>query len=67
MYIPTDYTASWGQLAAFYSPDSTEWAFVAKFDPLGNGYVNGGGSGAPFPFSYDMWMHNELIVDLTND
>lgn len=67
MYIPTDYTASWGQLAAFYNPGSTEWGFSSKFDPSGNGYVSGGGGGAPFLFSYDTWMHNELIVDLNKD
>jgi hypothetical protein len=67
LYIPLDYTASWGQLAAFYNPGSTEWGFTAKFDLSGNGYVSGGGSGTAFPFSYDTWQHNELIVDLNKD
>jgi len=67
LYIPTNYTASWGQLASFISPDSTEWGFVAKFDPFGYGNVVAGASSAQFSFSYDMWMHNELIVDLNKD
>jgi hypothetical protein len=68
LYIPTGYTASWGQLAAFYSPDSTEWGFYVKFDPFGNGIIVAGGWGAAqFTFSYDTWMHNELIVDLNTD
>jgi Secretion system C-terminal sorting domain len=68
MYIPADYTASWGQLAAFYNPDSTEWGFYVKFNPLGNGVLVAGGWGtAQFSFSYDTWMHNELIVDLNSD
>jgi hypothetical protein len=68
MYIPSGYTASWGQLAAFYSPDSTEWGFYIKFDPFGNGIIVAGGWGAAqFTFSYDTWMNNELIVDLNTD
>ena len=67
LYIPAGYTSSWGQLAAFYTPDSTEWAFVAKFDPSGNGNVVAGASAAQFSFPYDTWMHNELIVDLNKD
>jgi len=68
LYIPEGYTASWGQLAAFYNPDSTEWGFYAKFDPFGNGILVAGGWGsAQFSFSYDIWQHNKLIVDLNTD
>jgi len=67
LYIPTGYVSSWGQLASFISPNSTEWGFVAKFDPFGNGNVVAGASAAQFSFSYDTWMHNELIVDLNKD
>ncbi|MCW8804850.1 MAG: T9SS type A sorting domain-containing protein [Ignavibacteriaceae bacterium] len=68
LYIPADFTASWGQLAAFINPDSTEWAFYTRFNPLGNGTINAGGwDAAQFSFSYDTWVHNELIVDLNTD
>ena len=68
MYIPTDYTASWGQLAAYYSPDSTEWGFYVRFDTAGTANINAGGWwSAVFPFEYNTWIHNELIVDLSKD
>jgi len=68
LYIPTGYTASWCQLAVFINSDTTEWGFYAMFDPLGNGNIAAGGWGAEqFSFSYDTWMHNELIVDLNSD
>jgi hypothetical protein len=66
LYIPTDYTASWGQLASFENP--AEWGFYARFNPFGNGTINAGGwDAAQFSFSYDTWMHNELTIDLNND
>ena len=67
MYIPNDFMASWGQLSCFYSPDSTEWAVFVKFDLIGSGTINAGGATILFPFPYDTWMSNELIVDLNND
>ena len=68
LYIPSGYTASWSQLAVFINSDSTEWGFFAMFDPFGNGNIAAGGLGAAqFSFSYDTWMHNELIVDLNSD
>ena len=68
LYIPSGYTASWCQLAVFINSDSTEWGFYAMFDPFGNGNIAAGEWGAAqFSFSYDTWMHNELIVDLNSD
>jgi len=68
LYIPSGYTASWCQLAVFINSDTTEWGFYALFDPFGNGNIAAGGWGAAqFSFSYDTWMHNELIVDLNSD
>jgi hypothetical protein len=68
LYIPTDFTASWGQLASIVTPDSTEWGFYARFNPFGNGTINAGGwDVAQFSFSYDTWMDNEIIVDLNTD
>lgn len=68
LYIPSGYTASWSQLGVFINSDSTEWGFIAMFDPSGNGNIAAGGWGtAQFSFSYDTWMHNELIVDLNSD
>jgi len=68
LYIPSGYTASWCQLGLFINSDSTEWGFIAMFDPSGNGNIAGGGWGtAQFSFSYNTWMHNELIVDLNSD
>ena len=68
LYIPSGYTASWCQLAVFINSDTTEWGFYAMFDPFGNGNIAAGGWGAAqFSFSYDTWMHNELIVDLNSD
>lgn len=68
LYIPSGYTASWCQLGVYINSDSTEWGFIAMFDPSGNGNITAGGWGtAQFSFSYDTWMHNELIVDLNSD
>jgi hypothetical protein len=68
LYIPSGYTASWCQQGVFVNSDSTEWGFIAMFDPSGNGNIAGGGWGtAQFSFSYDTWIHNELIVDLNSD
>ena len=68
LYIPSGYTASWSQLAVFINSDSTEWGFIAMFDPFGNGNIAAGEwNAAQFSFSYDTWMHNELIVDLNSD
>jgi len=68
LYIPSGYTASWCQQGVFINSDSTEWGFIAMFDQSGNGNIAGGGWGtAQFSFSYDTWMHNELIVDLNSD
>jgi hypothetical protein len=68
LYIPSGYTASWCQLGVFINSDSTEWGFIAMFDPSGNGNIAAGGWGtAQFSFSYDTWMHNELIVDLNSN
>jgi len=68
LYIPSGFTASWCQQAVFINSDSTEWGFIAMFDPSGNGNIAAGGWGAAqFSFSYDTWMHNELIVDLNSN
>jgi hypothetical protein len=68
LYIPSGYTASWCQQAIFINSDSTEWGFIAMFDPSGNGNIAAGGWGTEqFSFSYDTWMHNELIVDLNSN
>jgi len=68
LLIPTGYTASWCQLALFTDSDSTEWGFYAMFNPSGNGNIAAGGLfTAQFSFSYDVWLHNKLIVDLNSD
>jgi len=68
LYIPSGYTGSWSQFGVFINSDSTEWGFIAMFDPSGSGNIAAGGWGsAQFSFSYDTWMHNELIVDLNSD
>ena len=68
LYIPSGYTASWSQFGVFINSDSTEWGFIAMFDPSGNGNIAAGGWGtAQFTFPYDTWLRNELIVDLNSD
>jgi len=70
LYIPSGFTASWGQLAAFVSsaPNANRWGCYARFNPYGNGTINADvWDAAQFPFSYDSWMLNELIVDLNTD
>jgi len=70
LYIPSGFTASWGQLAVFAStiPDANTWGFYARFNPEGYGTINADiWDAAQFSFLYDTWMLNELIVDLDND
>jgi hypothetical protein len=67
IYIPNNFMASWGQLSYFYGPDSTEWAVYVKFNLDGSGWLKAGGATILFPFSYDKWMNNELVIDLNND
>jgi hypothetical protein len=70
LYIPSGFTAGWGQLADFLgtAPDSNRWGFYARFNPSGYGTINADKwDAAQFSFSYDTWMLNELIVDLNND
>lgn len=45
-----------------------EWGFQVMFDSDGNATVDAGAAAAVvFPFTFDTWHMNELVVDLEND
>ncbi len=67
MNVPSGYLGYFNTLQLFNGANS-EWGMQVFFDENGQGSIDGGAEGAAtFSFAYDIWMYNEVIIDLNND
>jgi MAM domain-containing protein meprin/A5/mu/flagellar hook capping protein FlgD len=66
MYIPTGTVAYFNTLQEFIP--TPQWGMQVQFNAGGVGDIDGGvPTATTFSFSYDTWLHNEVIVNLEKD
>ncbi len=67
IYVPTGFLGYFNTLQDFAGANSY-WGMQVYFNTNGSGSVDGGGEGAgTFSFAHDIWILNEVIVDMDND